>query len=167
MHPIIHWIREVEEVGYQRAITVVVAGEVISGSLCPFGRYTRWRDECDRRAGLAGGRLEIPVIEIPPLTEEERADFRGEWAVRLATARAEQGFPSDDEALRGLFDYFAVSNARLRMDKYEFLVVKTADVGAFYPGLLEEARPGKVQREQQGFYCPFTARPCPEAPKVP
>jgi hypothetical protein len=71
------------------------------------------------------------------------------------------------EELPGLFDYFALSNARMRMDKYEFVVVKTADVGAFYPGLLEEARPGKIQRTQAGFYCLFIARPCPEAPKAP
>jgi hypothetical protein len=166
MHPIIHWIRQVEEIAGERAITILVAGQVISGTLCPFGRYTRWRDELEHRVRLAGGRIEIPVIEIPSLTLEERQEFRQEWAVRLAAARAEHGFPSDDEELPGLFDYFALSNARMRMDKYEFVVVKTADVGAFYPGLLEEARPGKVQREQQGFYCPFTARPCPEAPRA-
>jgi hypothetical protein len=136
MHPLVHWIREVEETGGARGITVLAAGSVISGTLCPFSRYARWRDELHRRAVLAGGRFGVPAIEIPPLTEAERGECRREWQHRLTAARAAQGFPSDDEELSGLFDYFALANARIRLDRYEFIVVATASVGAYYPGQL-------------------------------
>lgn len=100
MHPIVHWIRQVEETGGERAITVVAGGEIISGTLVPFARYTRWRDELHRRGALAGGPLGFPAIEIPPLTDDERGELRLEWEARLAAARAAQGFPSDDEDRR-------------------------------------------------------------------
>jgi hypothetical protein len=35
-----------------------------------------------------------------------------------------------------LFDYFALANARIRLDRYEYWVVQTSSFGAYYPGQL-------------------------------
>ena len=93
----------------------------------------RWRDEIYRRAVADG--LATPRLRFHPLRKPS-GGFRREWETRLAGARAAQGLPSDDEELPGLFDYFALANARIRLDRYEVIVVATASVGADYPGRL-------------------------------
>jgi hypothetical protein len=54
---------------------------------------------------------------------------------RLALARAEAGFPDGDE-VTGLFDFFALANARIRGEHFPYIVVHTASVGAYFPGRL-------------------------------
>jgi hypothetical protein len=144
MHPLTEWIRYVEENASEVAVTVVIGGTVISGMLSPFARYERWCKEIDRRTRLAGGAVTLPNIKLPPLTAEERAEFREQWEARLAAARAEHGYPTDGEVPAGLLDYFCLSNARMRTTTYEFIVVQTASVGAFFPGRLARQDGGGV-----------------------
>jgi hypothetical protein len=144
MHPITEWIRYVEENGVELPLTVVTGGTIISGNLSPFARYERWCEEIDHRTRLAGGRLELEIVKLPPLTDEETAELREQWQTRLEAARAEHGFPTDDEVPPGLLDYFCLSNARMRTMTYEFIVVHTASVGAFFPGRLARQDGGGV-----------------------
>jgi hypothetical protein len=144
MHPLTEWIRYVEENGSEVAVTVVIGGTVISGMLSPFARYERWGKEIDQRTRLAGGAVTLPNIKLPPLTAEERAEFREQWQVRLAAARAEHGYPADDDVPPGLLDYFCLANARMRTVTYEFIIVHTASVGAFFPGRLAQQARGEV-----------------------
>ena len=144
MHPLTEWIRYSEENGVEFPMTVIAGGMIISGNLSPFARYERWCKEIDRRTRLAGGAVTLPNIKLPPLTAEERAEFREQWEARLAAARAERGYPTDDDVPPGLLDYFCLSNAKMRTVTYEFIVVQTASVGAFFPGRLTRQDGGRV-----------------------
>src|SRR6266496_1072118 len=110
MHPITHLLRDVEESGLERAVTVVSGACVISGTLCPVARYARWYNDIFRKAVADG--VPTPRSTFRPSTEAERGEYRWEWETRLAAARAAQGFPSDDQELSGMFDWFCLENAQ-------------------------------------------------------
>jgi hypothetical protein len=137
MHPITHLLREVEESGLERAITVISAHGVTSGTLVPLARYRRWYNDIYRKAVADG--VPTPRSTFRPSTEAEREEFRWEWETRLAAARAAQGFPSDDEELSDLFEFFCLENARDGSERCEYSLVSTSSVTAFYLGQLSAA----------------------------
>jgi hypothetical protein len=132
MHPMIPLLREVEESGLERAITVISAHGVTSGTLVPLARYRRWYNDIYRKAVADG--VPTPRSTFRPSTESEREEFRWEWEARLAAARAAQGFPGDDEELSGLFDAFCLENARDGSERFEYSLVSTRSVTAFHLG---------------------------------
>ena len=66
------------------------------------------------------------------------------------TIAERHGFPSDDEELSGLFDCFCTENARNRSERFEYTLVATESVSAFYRGLSARQRTFPVYRTFSG-----------------
>jgi hypothetical protein len=86
---------QVESTGLEISVTMLVAGRVVTGQLCPFDRYVRWERETYFRAARCGGSFSAGGEMPPPSpTEREQAAvrFQEEYGDDSAAA-AEISFP--------------------------------------------------------------------------
>jgi hypothetical protein len=137
MNPVIDpWIRFVHENAVEVAVTLLVSGRLVTGMLVPTQRYERWEREVLKRTELAGGRFELPSLELPPMSKEDVAETRTRWP------DIEQELYPDHAQEEG-FAYLCLRNARIYdvMNRSSiplpFLLLSVHAVAALMPGLVQ------------------------------
>ncbi|UCG87913.1 MAG: hypothetical protein JSW71_05045 [Gemmatimonadota bacterium] len=124
------WITEVNSLGTESAITLIMSGATVTGYLTPTARYLAWLDEISSRATF--GERALPRSEIGPISEQQAELARQAWA---ESARIGQGdgtsenFCLRDVTIMGL----GQPTEWLRLP---YLVVSRAAVAGFSPILI-------------------------------
>ena len=81
-HILNRWIRYVEATGHEVGITLLVGGATITGYLTPMLRYDEWLKEVMHRAIHEGGRSELPLIPMEPISAQLTQRVQEEWGER-------------------------------------------------------------------------------------
>lgn len=73
------WVTEVNSLGIESAITLVVSGTTMTGYLTPTSRYLAWLEEVASRAKF--GERALPRSAIGPIPERQSESARQAWEV--------------------------------------------------------------------------------------
>lgn len=124
------WIQVVNETGAEYAVTLLIAGSLVTGHLTPTVRYRDWLREIGRRAAVTRSRQNLPSGTIGPISEQQADKARAEWnaagfmasetpagQVRFCLRDVAIGLPSSSEGWTRL----------------PFLVVRLESVDGFCP----------------------------------
>jgi hypothetical protein len=142
VNPIERFIFAAERHAFEMGVTLLIHGQVVTGTITPFRRFGRWMSEVQRRAALAGGKFQPPAdAEMLALTESQAEEIREEWDAREANFRKERGLgDNEDLALHMDLEYFCLRDAGIRAGSpmswitVPYLLLRTASVDAFFPG---------------------------------
>jgi hypothetical protein len=124
------WTAEVNSLGTESAITLMVSGTTVTGYLTPTARYLAWLDEISSRATF--GERALPRSEIGPITEHQAELARQAWT---ESARIRQGNETPENFC--LRDVTIVGMGQpTEWLRLPYLVVSRAAVDAFSPILI-------------------------------
>ncbi|UCD25499.1 MAG: hypothetical protein JSW51_06185 [Gemmatimonadota bacterium] len=120
------WITEVNSLGTESAITLIMSGMTVTGFITPTARYQAWLDEIANRAAF--GERVLPSSEIGPISPEQSELVRKGWS--------ESVFGEGDEVPK----QFCLRDATILVAgdqrdwlRIPFLVVSRSAVAAFSP----------------------------------
>ena len=124
------WIAEVNSLGTESALTLIMSGMTITGFITPTARYRAWLEEIASRAAF--GERVLPSSEIGPISREQSESIRQAWDAEL-TAEGRRDLP-DQFCLRDV----TVLTAGGKRDwlRIPFLVVSRSAVDAFSPVMI-------------------------------
>jgi len=124
------WITDVNSLGVEAAITLVMLGATVTGYLTPTARYLAWLDEISNRATF--GERALPRSEIGPISQRQAELARQAWA---ESTRIEPGSETPENFC--LRDVTIVGLGQpTEWIRLPYLVVNRATVGGFSPILI-------------------------------
>ena len=121
------WITEVNSLGTESAITLIMSGATVTGVITPTARYQTWLDEIASRAAF--GERVLPRSEIGRISPEQSELARQAWSESARIGEASEvteQFCLRDVTIMGLGE----QTDWLRLP---FLVVKRSAVDGFAP----------------------------------
>lgn len=126
------WVIMAESSGVEIPVTLVVAGTVIEGSLCPEATVREWAQEVIRRVALGEGNKLPTTVPGPSMKDMERA--RDRWEAGMLSGE----IPSDGPVV---FPIVGLRNATVRTGSvpmnwtaHPFLLVDAEHIGAISIG---------------------------------
>jgi len=125
------WITEVNSVGTETAITLMVAGTTLTGYLTPTARYLAWLEEIASRATF--GERNLPRSEIGPISEHQVEQARQAWQESARIGEADEvsdSFCMRDVTLMGL------GGQPTEWLRLPYMVVNRSAVAGFSPILV-------------------------------
>lgn len=124
------WVTEVNSLGTESAITLLVSGTMLTGFITPTHRYRTWLEEVASRAKF--GERALPRSAIGPISERQSELARQAWeeAERDGTA----GASLEQFCLRDVT--MMEHGAEAKWTRVPFLVVNRSAVNAFSPVLI-------------------------------
>jgi hypothetical protein len=124
------WIQVVNETGAEYAVTLLIAGSLVTGHLTPTVRYRDWLREIGRRATITKSRQNLPSGTIGPISEQQADKARAEWDAAgfmgSETPPGQARFCLRDVAI-------GLPNSREGWTRLPFLVVSLESVDGFCP----------------------------------
>jgi hypothetical protein len=124
------WVTEVNSLGTESAITLMLSGSTVTGFITPTARYLAWLEEISGRAAF--GERTLPRSQIGPISDDQAELARRAWdetaSVGETDGKLEQ-FCLRDVTIMGAGD----PAEWLRLP---FLVVRRSSVAGFSPILI-------------------------------
>ena len=124
------WIQVVNETGAEYAVTLLIAGSLVTGHLTPTLRYRDWLREIGRRATITKSRQNLPGGTIGPISEQQADKARAEWDaagfIGSETPPGQARFCLRDVAI-------GLPNSQEGWTRPPFLVVSLESVDGFCP----------------------------------
>jgi hypothetical protein len=146
-------VQIVNKHGVEFGITLLVQGRTISGTLTSNARFGKWVGELLK--GVAVGKTRLPVVETPGLSKEEVEAVQQDWKDFERRVRERYTGEEAEDLLDQVYDQCCLRDVKVYgmtavlkqvqvTERYPYLMVKLASVGAFTFGLYEVTQETKT-----------------------